>query len=72
MGTGKSASASRTRRGTAAQAIAVPGDLGAAYDINEAGDVVGYVSSYEPDHSACLHRNGMTSMLAGLLGPWSM
>jgi probable HAF family extracellular repeat protein len=58
--------------GGAAQAIAVPGDVGAAYDINEAGDVVGYVGSYEPDHSAFLHRNGTTSMLTGLPGPWSI
>ena len=56
----------------AGQQIAVPGEEGAAYDINDAGDVVGYMGSYAPDHSAFVYRNGTTAPLAGVPGPWSI
>lgn len=61
------------------QLLAVPGEAGVANDINEAGDVVGYLgdwgsylSSYTPTNSvAFVHRNGTTSLLEGLPAPWS-
>ena len=58
--------------GGAAQTLDVPGEVGVANDINEAGDVVGYLGSVEPDSSAFLHRNGTTSTLTGLPGPSSI
>jgi hypothetical protein len=57
--------------GLTGQLIAPLADDGIAYDINEAGDVVGFTGWWNPDISAFVHQGGTTRALTGLPGPRS-